>query len=228
MEMSILTLSGETYRRAFADQPLPMISYGSEFPEACSREILRLYCSNVFVIVSKSLSLSTDSLERLATVLGSKIAGTQVGVERHTPIHQCVGMIASVRELGTVDCIVTLGGGSVTDAGKLVRFALANEAYEEEDIISLWAAQSHDPAHRARRDIKKPRLPLICVPTSLSGGEYGPIAGATETKTLAKRAFDTGVNPTLVIQDPELCKATPQSLWLSSGIRAVDHCVETV
>lgn len=35
-------------------------------------------------------------------------------------------------------------------------------------------------------------------------------------------------NPTLVILDPELCLNTPPQLWLGSGVRATDHCVETL
>lgn len=34
--------------------------------------------------------------------------------------------------------------------------------------------------------------------------------------------------PQLVILDPELTSTTPDSVWLSTGIRAVDHCVETL
>lgn len=34
--------------------------------------------------------------------------------------------------------------------------------------------------------------------------------------------------PALVILDPELATTTPDSVWLSSGVRAIDHCVETL
>jgi alcohol dehydrogenase class IV len=63
----------------------------------------------------------------------------------------------------------------------------------------------------------------------LSGGEYQAIAGGTDPQTLAKHTFFCeGVNPNLVIQDPELSATTPQWVWLSTGIRSVDHCVETL
>lgn len=32
----------------------------------------------------------------------------------------------------------------------------------------------------------------------------------------------------MVILDPELAESTPDSIWLSTGVRAVDHCVETL
>jgi alcohol dehydrogenase class IV len=143
------------------------------------------------------------------------------GVSAHTPISECLEMIAAVRTLDDgIDCIITLGGGSITDAGKLVRFALANDAFTEEEVNTLWGGHSHNP--KRRENIKPPTIALICIPTSLSGGEYQHILGATETVSHAKRTFEPKVNPTLTIQDPELCLLTPQWLWLSSGIKAVD------
>lgn len=75
--------------------------------------------------------------------------------------------------------------------------------------------------------IKDPYPPIITIPTSLSGGEYNPFAGATDLRTDQKRAFrHPKIGPALIILDPELCTTTPQSVWLASGMRAVDHCVE--
>ena len=31
-----------------------------------------------------------------------------------------------------------------------------------------------------------------------------------------------------MILDPELSKTAPERIWLSTGIRAVDHCVEAI
>ncbi|PMD21709.1 Dehydroquinate synthase-like protein [Hyaloscypha hepaticicola] len=219
--------SGETYRRAYDDQPLPMISYGLRFSEACAKELERLGSSRPYVLASQSLAKTSDSLEKLKQSLGEKIVGVRIGVGAHTPISECLEMISEIRELdGGVDCLITVGGGSVTDAAKLVRFALANDAFTDEEVNTLWGGHSHNP--KQRKDIKLPTIPLICIPTSLSGGEYQSIAGATETLSHAKRTFEPKVNPTLTIQDPEICLLTLQWLWLSSGIRAVDHCVETL
>jgi alcohol dehydrogenase class IV len=218
---------GETYRRAFDDQPLPMLSYGLRFSDACAKEIERLGSSKIYILASRSLAKTSDSLETLKKTLGAKVVGVRIGVGAHTPISDCLEMISEARAVdGGIDCVITLGGGSVTDAGKLVRFALANDAFTEEEVNTLWGGHSHNP--KQRKDIKPPTIPLICIPTSLSGGEYQHILGATETVSHAKRTFEPKVNPTLTIQDPELCQFTPQWLWLSSGIRAVDHCIETL
>lgn len=216
----------ETFQPAYEGRDIPGLSYGLRFEEACAKHTKRLDVSRVYLLVSKSLATKTDTLQRLKHALQDRIIGVRVGIGAHTPIAECVEMINELRGLGGADCIVTVGGGSVTDAGKLVRFAIANEAYDIEQIATLWGGKSHNP--NIRTNIKLPSIPLICIPTSLSGGEYQHIAGATEADSHAKRTFEPKVDPTMVILDPELCLASPQWLWLSSGIRAVDHCVETL
>lgn len=72
-------------------------------------------------------------------------------------------------------------------------------------------------------------MPIISIPTSLSAGEYSNFAGGTEDKSFRKHSFQKPLKgPRLVILDPELTATTPDSIWLSTGIRAVDHCVETI
>ena len=71
------------------------------------------------------------------------------------------------------------------------------------------------------------RLSEICVPTTLSGGEFNARAGVTEPRLRLKQAYiHPGLIPLAVIFDPAITAHTPEWLWLSTGIRAVDHCVE--
>lgn len=121
------------------------------------------------------------------------------------PISQCVHMVTSIRSLGLIYCIITLDGGSVMDAGKLARFTLANAAYKEEHLNTLWGAKSYDPAKLALRDIKRPTIPLLVFPPPWLTASMGIFLGLLRTISRAKRVFDPGVNPTLVIQDLELC-----------------------
>lgn len=72
-------------------------------------------------------------------------------------------------------------------------------------------------------------MPVICIPTSLSGGEYSATAGGTDDDTGQKHSFSGALlAPALVILDPELTTTTPEKVWLSTGIKAVDHCVEAL
>ncbi|KAN0099848.1 hypothetical protein V8E51_013623 [Hyaloscypha variabilis] len=95
------------------------------------------------------------------------------------------------------------------DAGKLIAFAIANEAYDVDQINTLWGGHSHN--QNKQSDIKPPIIPVICTPTSFSGGEHQYITGTSEPKNHVKHIFEPKVDPNLIIQDPELCLATPHN-----------------
>ncbi|KZT50624.1 putative Fe-containing alcohol dehydrogenase [Calocera cornea HHB12733] len=221
----------EVYRKAFPDhRESPnrptirgYISYGLRFPAACAKHINDSSCANVYIIVSRTLANLTPCLEDLKAALGSKVVGVRIGMTSHTLWSECVEVTNECRELG-VDLIVTLGGGSLTDAAKLIALALANDVKESEDLKKLPKALGANTT-----ETKAPTVPIICIPTTLSGGEWTNHSGATEDATRRKYQFAPPLRgPSIVILDPELTTTTPDKIWLSTGVRAVDHCVETL
>ena len=77
--------------------------------------------------------------------------------------------------------------------------------------------------------MKAPTVRQISVPTTIAGGEFSAIAGVTNEKSKVKEVLrHPWVMPRAVILDPGLTVHTPEWLWLSTGIRAVDHCVEGI
>jgi maleylacetate reductase len=65
------------------------------------------------------------------------------------------------------------------------------------------------------------------VPTTLSGAEWANRAGVTDESAGRKRGFvDPETVPQVVVLDPEATVFTPERLWLSTGVRALDHAVE--
>jgi maleylacetate reductase len=63
----------------------------------------------------------------------------------------------------------------------------------------------------------------------LSAGEYTASAGCTDTARHAKESFSHPLMmPRTVILDPDVSVHTPEWLFLSTGIRAVDHAVEDI
>jgi maleylacetate reductase len=74
-----------------------------------------------------------------------------------------------------------------------------------------------------------PTVRQISVPTTLSGGEFSAIAGVTDERTKVKELLRHPlIIPSAVILDPAITVHTPEWLWISTGIRAVDHCVEGI
>lgn len=103
--------------------------------------------------------------------------------------------------------------------------ALANDVRTRADLRNL-PYMSPLPQ---RRDAKPSVIPIISVPTTLSGAEYTYFAGSTDDTTGVKYQFIPPLKgPSLVILDAELSLTTPISFWLSTGIRGVDHCVEVL
>jgi maleylacetate reductase len=131
---------------------------------------------------------------------------------------------AQAREAGA-DLIVTIGGGSVTDGAKAVQLCLANDIRTPEALDDYRPVKGPDGALRPPSNPPSDRQ--ITVPTTLSGGEFSAIAGVTDERRKVKELFrDPDIIPRAVILDPALTVHTPQWLWLSTGVRAVDQCVE--
>ncbi|KAJ5551341.1 hypothetical protein N7535_000709 [Penicillium sp. DV-2018c] len=213
----------ETVRPAFEGRERPLLSYGITFPEATARHLTDTFkASRVYVICSGSLARNTDSIAQLETTLGPKLVGCRIGMQSHTLWSEVLQIAEDIRNVHA-DSLLTVGAGSLTDGAKIVALALANDVSTPEELETLAAGP------KQRKDIRKPTLPIISVPTSLSAGEYSNFAGGTEDKSKRKHSFQAPIlGPQLVILDPELVKTTPDSIWLSTGVRAIDHCVETL
>jgi maleylacetate reductase len=103
---------------------------------------------------------------------------------------------ATQAEAVAADLLVSVGGGSVIDGTKAVARQLG------------YAAQ-------------------VAIPTTLSGAEWAHRAGVTDESMGRKRGFaDPETVPPVVIIDPRATVYTPETLWLSTGVRALDHAVE--
>lgn len=101
---------------------------------------------------------------------------------------------------------------------------MANDATTFADLHKL---HSGDDWSQQRNDLKAPTVPIISIPTSLSGGEYSFLGGGTNDENHRKYGFGHPTKgPALVILDPQLTTSTPEHVWLQSGVRALDHCVE--
>lgn len=101
---------------------------------------------------------------------------------------------------------------------------MANDATTFADLDKL---HSGDDWSQQRNDLTPPSVPIISIPTSLSGGEYSFLGGGTNDENHRKYGFGhPTVGPALVILDPRLTTSTPEHIWLQSGVRALDHCVE--
>lgn len=212
-------------RVVFGD--MEAVRFGAAAAEALVEETRGLGANRVFLVVSGTLNRETDEIEKVRRALGARCAGIFDRMPPHTPRGAVIAAAEQAREAGT-DLIGTIGGGSVTDGAKAVQLCLANDIRTPEALDDYRSVKGADgtlgpPPCRA------PVIRQIAVPTTLSGGEFSAIAGVTDERRKVKELFrHPGIIPRAVILDPAVTVHTPAWLWLSTGIRAVDHCVEGI
>src|SRR6201995_3517786 len=196
------------------------VVFGKPAAEAVVEQMDRLGAQRAFLMVSGTLLRETDVVEKISRALGSRCAAIFDAMPAHTPREAVIAATEQARK-ANADIIVTIGGGSITDGAKAVQLCLAN------DIRSVAAMDGIRAVKGAAPPINAPKVRQISVPTTIAGGEFSANAGVTNTATKVKESVRHPLAiPRAVILDPAMTVHTPDWLFLSTGIRAVDHCVE--
>jgi alcohol dehydrogenase class IV len=156
--------------------------------------------SKVFIVTGTSLATKTPLVRQLEEKLGRYHAGTISGIGQHGPIADVERAIEMALSRPDVDTIVSLGGGSPIDTAK---------------VISLQAKERRGSF-----------LTHLTIPTTLSAAECTAGGGYTKADgvKVGFRAPEMGVSA--IFYDPQYARYTPKDLWLSTGMRAMDHAVE--
>jgi maleylacetate reductase len=203
------------------------VVFGRPAADAIAAQVQRLGATRVFLMVSSSLNQKTDEIDKMRRALGNRVVGSFNRMPPHTPRAAVIEATEEARAV-QADVIVTVGGGSVTDGGKAVQLCLANDIRSADGIDLLLPVKGPDGV-LGPPPIRPPSVRQISVPTTLSGGDFSAITGVTNERTKMKELLrHPQIIPAVVVLDPAITVHTPEWLWLSTGIRAVDHCVEGV
>lgn len=180
----------------------------------------------VFVVSTRSLGRLTDGpLQRVAQALGPRHAGSFSEIRAHSPREDVIAVAAAARA-ARADLLVAVGGGSVIDATKAAQLCLWLGLDTPEAMEPYRAGAAADVA----RPIEPPADPIrmVAVSTTLSASEFTATAGVTDARTHAKQSFTHRLFvPRQVVLDPAATLDTPDWLLYATGIRAVDHAVES-
>jgi maleylacetate reductase len=207
--------------------PMERVIYGMPVAEALAQEVERIGANAVYVLASGTLARQTDVVDSVRGVLGNKFAGVCAKIGSHTPRVDVVAAANAAREV-RADALLTVGGGSVTDAAKMVGLCLGNDVSDAAQLDNFRAV-IHADGRTERPPVKPPAVRSIAVPTTLSAGEFNSPAGCTDTVRQVKESYlHPLMMPRSVILDPAVTIHTPEWLFLSTGIRAVDHAVEDI
>lgn len=183
-------------------RPLQALYYG----ESCvSKNLLSLLPSEnskAFIITGSSLANKTPLVKQVEELLGSKHhAGTFSNIKQHAPVAQLDEATDLVAKDPNIDTIISLGGGSPIDSSKAI-------------------------SHRLHEKTNK-YLFHISIPTTLSAAECTTLAGYTKEdglKAVIGNVDDVAI--AAILYDPSFAAHTPKRLWISTGMRALDHAME--
>jgi maleylacetate reductase len=202
------------------------VIFGVPAAEAVAQQVVSSDARRVYLMVSGSLNRNTDAINHIRQALGDRCVAVFDRVPAHTPRKAVIEAAELAREIDT-DVIVTVGGSSVTDAAKMVRLCLANNIRVPDEIDAFRPASAANAAPVSPP--KSPTVRQISVPTTLSAAEFSMTSAVTDERTRRKEIFrHPDGAPQTVILDPTITQHTPEGLFLSSGVRAVDHCVEAI
>lgn len=206
--------------------PMDQVIFGKPAGQGLAEEAERLNAHRVFLIASHTLNTKTDEIEKIRKALGSRYAGTFDGVPQHTTRTSAVA--AAARAVGAgADLIVAVGGGSVVDAAKIVLMCIEHKITDEGGLDGFEVVST--PEGPRPGPFRAPRVRMIAIPSTLSGGEYNAGSLVTDTRRKLKQIFHHPLMmPRSIILDPAITVHTPQNLWLGSGTRAMDHGIEAV
>ena len=157
--------------------------------------------SKAFLITGSSLASKTPLIQQVEKLLSSKHhAGTFSNIKQHAPVAQLDEATDAVQKDPSIDTIISIGGGSPIDSAK----AISYRTYEKSNKY----------------------LYHIAIPTTLSAAECTMSAGYTNKDGKKTSVGGPELVPNVIIYDSTFALETPQKLWLSTGIRSLDHAVE--
>ena len=203
------------------------VGWGTPAPEAVAREMAALGARRALIVASTTLATKTSLISAIEAELGDGVAGLFTGCREHTPVDTVIDCAAAIRRSGA-DVVVTVGGGTPIDTVKAALLCLAEDVHDAEALKAYRVTVAEDGARTVPAVGPSP-VRQIAVPTTLSGAEFSNIAGVTDPDRGIKDAYIARDSaPAAVILDPAATVHTPDWLWLSTGLRAVDHAVETL
>ena len=194
------------YAGEFQFSRLERVVSGVDTVSALATELDQRRLTRAVIVTGRTLGASA-LLDRVVQPLGDRCVLIYKQAKQHVPSCSVVELAQAIEQC-RADCVISFGGGSPIDTAKAAVHTLLSA-----DGVS---STDEGPTH-------------IAIPTTLSAGEFTAVLGITDEATRVKRAVsDPRLAPRVVFTDPAVTVETPEWLWAASGVRALDHAVETI
>jgi alcohol dehydrogenase class IV len=161
---------------------------------------LKSESSRALILTGNSLATKTPLIKQVEELLGPRHAATFSKIGQHAPVKDIDAALEVVLKDDKIDTIISIGGGSPIDAAKAISFRL----HERRGLF----------------------LHHVTIPTTLSAGECTFIAGYTGEDGVKTSVVHPELAPSVIIYDSQFALHTPEWLFMSTGLRSLDHAVE--
>ena len=200
------------------------IVFGNEKIDSLRDEVKKLSGKRVLVLSGRTVAEKTDSVRRINEGLGDISAGVYSGLIQRAPLSTAIEA-ANMAVANGVDTLVGVGGSTISDAARMIAVLMAEGITTVDQLRQL--GEDQDMVLEPNLDGKS--LPLqVSIPTTLSAGEFNMGGGNVLDDQAGHkiRVRHPRLYADLIILDPVMTEGTPDWLWLSTGVKALDHCIE--
>lgn len=185
---------------------------GKDALEKLPAELKRNKSKRAFILCGRTVSRRTDLIARMRRILGEACAGVFDAIEKDSTLPSVLGGTEAARA-ANADLLISVGGGSVTQATRVVAILLAEKAAPH-DLITRYPENA--PAISPR--LLAPKLPIInvlTVPTSAQN--RGGSALRDDTLDHRMEFFDPKTRPQAIFWDADALLTAPPALIRTAG-----------
>ena len=185
---------------------------GHDALENLPAELKRNKAQRAFIVCGRTVSRRTDLITRMRRILGDSCAGVFDEVEKDSTLPSVLSATVAARA-ANADLLISVGGGSVTQATRVVGILLAEKG-EPHNLITQYP----DSAPAISPKLNAPKLPIInvlTVPTTAQN--RGGSALRDDTLDHRMEFFDPKTRPRAIFWDADALLTAPPALIRTAG-----------
>ena len=181
-------------------------------------DIIPKFGRNILFVIGENSLKKSDKWEEITSNLESKSFNYSLISISNEPAPTIIDEVATKFRKKNVELVVSIGGGSVTDAGKAISAMIPKE-----DSIKNYLEGVGSKTHDGKK------IPYIAIPTtSGTGSEATKNAVISEIgpKGFKKSLRHDNLIPNVALIDPELMIPCPSSISAACGMDAFTQLLE--